>query len=326
MVWKYCAAGIAVAVLLAGAGCSGTAGTRSGASPSAAETAPAPEEAPSLVGRWELDVPAPPLPADSKAGPGGEKSVEQSMEEAGRALAEGFSQLFGAMIRLDLEADQTFRLTLLMVPLDGAWSREGDELTLRAEKVMGLPPQQYVALNREDPQAKEIRRFFEKPIRGRVLEGGAALEIAFPGSESEPARFKRVPKEEPKPVEMKVSTSTEKNLLGRYTARIEVDEGALTAEQRKDLPFLRSIVDSMSLELRGDYTFSMNMAFPMVGDWSLDGDRLVLVVRGLEGMSPEGGTAKVEPDEQILIVQPDGSLLLVDRESDFPSRIILTKQ
>jgi len=73
-----------------------------------------------LVGRWKGKV---------ELG-GSLKSTQMG------AMAGGFANMIQP--QLELRPDKTFTLSMSVAPIDGAWKLEGNQLTLKPQKVMGM--------------------------------------------------------------------------------------------------------------------------------------------------------------------------------------------
>ncbi|MCX7800994.1 MAG: hypothetical protein N2109_11710 [Fimbriimonadales bacterium] len=57
-------------------------------------------------------------------------------------FARNFAQMLAGSSTLELREDKTFKMTLIAMPIEGKWSLEGNTLSLKAESVMGMPPDQ----------------------------------------------------------------------------------------------------------------------------------------------------------------------------------------
>jgi hypothetical protein len=68
------------------------------------------------------------------------------------------------------------------------------------------------------------------------------------------------------------------NLEGKYKGSIE---GA------QDNPFAQAMGGNLSLELKGDKTFLLNLVVPIEGKWSASGTKLTLTAEKVMGMTVE---------------------------------------
>src|SRR5437868_15410811 len=78
--------------------------------------------APELVGKWKAKA--------------SDKLTKSSKPEDQMAKAMAESML--SMFTLELKADKTFSMTMMMFPIEGTWSVSGYTLELKPTKVMGM--------------------------------------------------------------------------------------------------------------------------------------------------------------------------------------------
>lgn len=106
-------------------------------------------------------------------------------------FARNFAQMLGGTTTLDLRDDKTFTMTLMAMPVEGKWSLEGNTLSLQAESLMGISPDQLrseAAKNgRNLPSASEM----EKPQRFTVDPSTLTLTSTEASPEGIKMVFKR---------------------------------------------------------------------------------------------------------------------------------------
>lgn len=113
----------------------------------------------SLVGKWKGEVK---MPASAKDDP---------MAKMGEAMLGMFS------FDLELKAENKFTLVMMIIPIDGEWSMNGNVVTLTPKTVMGLTPDEYAK-----EQAKEKNSTtsnpedMRKPIRLEVQPDGKSMK------------------------------------------------------------------------------------------------------------------------------------------------------
>jgi hypothetical protein len=74
------------------------------------------------------------------------------------------------------------------------------------------------------------------------------------------------------------------NVVGRYKAEIKVPAGKANDPAAK---MAEQMAKSMSLELKADKTFVMNMMLPFEGTYAVSGDKLTLTMTKMMGMTLE---------------------------------------
>ncbi|MCH8274113.1 MAG: hypothetical protein IH851_04925 [Armatimonadetes bacterium] len=124
-----------------------------------------------LIGSWtgELETPS----SGGTAGGEGTPEAEQAMADA-----------FTAMMSFDLElkSDHKFTLTIMMIPMEGNWELEGDEVTLTIEKVSGMSVDEIVKMGGPEAAAGQ------EPMVLSISEDGKTMTAVDPSGES-PEKF-----------------------------------------------------------------------------------------------------------------------------------------
>lgn len=91
-------------------------------------------------------------------------------------MAEGLANAFAQGMSLELKEDKTFKMTMMMVPLEGKWAVDGGKLTLKADKVMGMEPDQLKGAMGDNPQTKNVNpEDVKKPMVFKVSDDAKTL-------------------------------------------------------------------------------------------------------------------------------------------------------
>ncbi len=234
----------------------------------------------SLVGTWQGEL----------------KMPEASKDDPGAAMAKGLGDMMAGMMNLEIHKDQKFTMSMMMIPIDGSYTREGNTLTLTPEKIMGMTPEEFKKTQSKNNPAASTEDM-SKPMKMVLSEDGKELALEpEKGKESQGSMVFK--KGEPKPtkeVVSKVSGDVETGLVGSFKADLRVDESKITAKEKEELPMVRGMLSSSKLDLLADKTFTISLVVKMHGDWSVDGDVLTLDITGVDGMPGGKSSSKEEP-------------------------------
>jgi hypothetical protein len=99
-----------------------------------------------LVGKW-------------KAKPNDKAASTKPEDQLTKAMAESMMSMFS----LELKADKTFTMTMMIFPIEGKWSVSGSTLELKPEKMMGMTAEQVRSKDEKVEMKSEIMRFTVSP-------------------------------------------------------------------------------------------------------------------------------------------------------------------
>ncbi len=267
-------------------GCVGTSSTTS--VPTMGETVVKTKVSSELLGKWNGKVNKKPV---DKADPGA---------KMGDALAEMFTE----GLTLEFPDDSHFKLTLMFIPMEGSVERDGKNLTLKATKIGGMTEAQAKELKQPGAKGPE----FSEPMTATVSEDGKSILLFGTKDATESVVFTR-DSVAPKPVTPSVR-SEESSYVGNWVADIStVEMSSLTAEQKKDWPMTKGILESSTIELKADNTFIFSILIEINGNWKMEGTRIKLSPKELTGM--EGASAKSDP----IWLTPKGDLLMIESDN-----------
>lgn len=242
-----------------------------------------------IVGKWsgKIDMPK------------GEKNDPMAK------MAESMAQLFLGGLSLELRADNTFVLNV-MVPIEGTYTRSGRNLTLTPQKVAGMT----------QAEAKKMREAEGKPspdmgpMRGSIAADGRSIALRPDDKKEGDLVFRRAAPE--KPVVATVSAA-EKPLVGAWKGSVSmpVPPKASAAEREKALMGMKVLNETLELELRADNTFKLRLMLELEGKWSVKSGKVRLDVTGMSGMGP-ATSSKGDPLE--LTIAASGQALEVRKQ------------
>jgi len=75
------------------------------------------------------------------------------------------------------------------------------------------------------------------------------------------------------------------NLVGNWKGSLQLPKSSNAAADGMANAMVSAMASNITLNLKGDGTFSMNMIFPIEGNWSVTGSKLSLIPTKLMGMS-----------------------------------------
>ncbi len=198
-----------------------------------------------LAGEWKGKVKAPPAKEDDIAG----------------KMAEGMAGLFD--FNLEIKPDDTYTMTVMVLPITGKLTRNGEDITLTPEKVMGMTPEEY---KKSQPPNQMMKEPDMKPLKGKISSDGKTITIVDKSNGGD-IEFTRLPAKVVGPAT--VSTD-EAKYVGAYKGVI--DKSKLKPEDQASAamePFLK-------LKLEQDKTFVMSVGMKVEGTWKLEGDKITL--------------------------------------------------
>ena len=242
-----------------------------------------------IVGRWDgkIDLPKP------------------SKDDPMAQMAGSMAKMFLGSLSLEFRPDSTFTLNV-MVPIEGTYTREGRNLTLKPKTIAGLTEAEATKLSKSKGMAtREI-----KLLKGTISANGRSISIKGDDQKGGDLVFARAAPE--KPVVSSVKAD-ERPFVGTWRGEVDVHPSATATAEEKERALMtaRMLKDTLNLQLRADNTFKMRMMMELEGRWSVKGGKVVLKVTGLAGMGrPTSGTS--EPLE--LIISEGGNSLTASKK------------
>lgn len=202
-------------------------------------------------------------------------------------LGEAFANMMS--FKLEINPDDTYVMTALVVPITGKLTRNGDEITLTPEKIMGMSPEEYKKANANKQGAMEPDM---KPLKGKVNEDNSKITFIDEQQGKGNLVFSRVPA---KVVGASTVTPEEQKFVSAYKGQIDKtklkgdDKSALAME-----PYLK-------LSLDADNTFHMSVGMDMDGTWKLTGDKITLTPKDASFKGPNGEAPQFKIDGDKLV-------------------------
>ena len=243
---------------------------------------------PELIGKWKGKV--------------NQKPVDKT--NPGAKLGEALTDMFTEGLTLEFPDDSHFKMTFMMIPVEGKVERTGKNLTLITEKVAGMTEAQAKEL--QQPGAKGPD--FNEPLNAQISEDGKSILLLGTKSATESVTFTRDTETE-KPVFSTVSTA-ESPYVGKWSPDMStVDISSMSAEEKKDWPNSKAIIEGSSIELKADNTFKFSIMVEIEGKWKVDGNRIRMTPGAMMGMDSKD--AKQDP----IWLTPNGDLLMIESEN-----------
>lgn len=208
-------------------------------------------------------------------------------DDPGAKLGEAFSEMMS--FKLEIKPDDTYVMTAFVVPITGKLTRNGDEITLTPEKIMGMTPEEYKKANADKPNTMEPDM---KPLKGKVNEDNSKITFIDDKDQKGNLVFSRVPA---KVVGASTVTPEEQKFVSEYKGQI--DRTKIKPEDKSTLamePYLK-------LNLDADNTFHMSVGMDMDGTWKLTGDKITLTPKDASFKGPNGEAPQFKIDGEKLV-------------------------
>lgn len=252
------------------AGCSGTATDKpagdGGTTPSTSGTSEGRLTASAeLAGDWKGKVKAAPAQKDDIAG------------KMGEAMADLFE------FNLEIKPDDTYTMTVFVLPISGKLTRNGDEITLTPEKVMGMTPEEYKKSQPPNQLGKEPDM---SPMKGKISADGKTITVSDKTNNSD-IEFTRIPAKVVGPATV---SAEEAKYVGAYKG--VVDKSKLKPEEAGTA----SMEQFLKLKLEQDKTFVMSVGMKVEGTWKLEGDKITLSASDKSFKGPGGKDPQMKVD------------------------------
>ena len=127
-----------------------------------------------------------------------DENVSPEMAEMGKAMADMFGEMLS--MSLSLNKGKSFRMTVMMMPIEGNWRQRGNSLYLTPEKIMGYTEDEIKKLSEEmassfdgsDGLTIEMTRDKFEPLEFRIAERGKVLiALNTHSDDDQPLVFRR---------------------------------------------------------------------------------------------------------------------------------------
>lgn len=236
------------------------------------------------------------------------KMPEAKKDDPGAQMGEAMVKMFTAGLKLEFPDEGHFKLTLMGMPMEGDVERNGDSLTLKPMRLMGMTPEE---AKKASKNSSAMSDDFSKPIEGTIsADGGTIVLKGKKAEEGEMVFVRGTADTDPGSGAQSASTkstvtSEESAWVGRYKADpATLDESKLTDEQKADLPMVKAALSTATVDLRADNTFTMTMMLDFEGDWKIENGLVRL--NPTKAMGMEAG--KDSKNDPILFELRDGKL------------------
>ena len=100
-----------------------------------------------------------------------DKNKNDPNAQMGAAMANAFASMMN--FSLELKADNTFNMTMVMFPVEGKYSVSGDTVTLTPEKIAGMTMEQAKAMQKDKGGAGSMDA--NKPMKLKISPDGKTL-------------------------------------------------------------------------------------------------------------------------------------------------------
>lgn len=285
----------AAVLLIALVGCNKNANV-----PMSASAAPSPAASPAdLEGRWKVDM-------DAAMG-----DKRDDKNDAAAQLGKAFASMF-MNVKLAFSGQDQFKLTMMSIPIEGHYTRDGNKLTLNADKVMGKTPEELKAMQKDHPNPEMNPDDLMKPMSAELSADKKSITLHTPASngkaKGEDLVFKKVEK---KVVENLLKTDAEKALAGDWSGTVEPVLKSDASEQDKQQAEMAKAI-APELSLYEDYTFSLDMFMQVGGKWSLEDGKLKLEPTSMGSASPSSSDKSSSDKPLVLDVSSDNKTLTMN--------------
>lgn len=140
-----------------------------------------------IYGEWVTDMDlGSELDEAMQESPGAGEKSDEAMAEMGEQMARAMVEMMAAMFSMSLNIDEdgTFEMTAFYMPFEGSWVRDGDDIILTPETVMGFTADQQEelkeAMEAQSEEGSNVTTSFNgdwEPMTLRVTEDGSALVV-----------------------------------------------------------------------------------------------------------------------------------------------------
>ena len=243
---------------------------------------------PDITGKWKGEIQMP------------EASKDDPMAKLGQAMG----QMMLGNLTLEFLPGDKFRLTMMGMPIEGSYTRDGNELAMKAESAMGMSAAE---LKKQDP------KFNSDMLKATVSEDGTKITVRSENARASEGEmvFNRYTEEAKKETASTVSNA-EKNLVGSYSCELKADRPEkMTPQEESEWKMGEALMKSASLDLHADNTFKIVLMLEMTGTWKVEGDEVKLHMTGMAGMPDDGKSG--DKNDMNLRIDPNGRLTMAEK-------------
>jgi len=119
-----------------------------------------------VVGKWKGQI----------------KMDESKKDDPAAKMAEAFA----SMLTMDVEmkSDHSFKLTVMMMPIEGSWSMSGSKVSLTPKTIAGLSPEEYQKQQAKSggSLSKTSSGDFDKPLNLELQPDGKTMKMVKDGA------------------------------------------------------------------------------------------------------------------------------------------------
>jgi hypothetical protein len=260
-----------------------------------------------LRGKWKADLTMPKSKTDDK----------DPMNKMGEAFAQMMLSMMGN-IKLRIGDGNSYRLSMMGMPLDGHFTVAGSKLRFTPEKAMGMTAEQWRTIEANNKDKTKEQTFSSKDMQPTDATLSAdGQTITFLGDKKDPTgslSFHRVVEVPESSRPLTATSPQEQALVGHFNGTMNMPErpkGAkpLTQKEQEEAEMAKMMLSSLELDLHRDNTFEMNMMVAITGTWKVSGNVLTLTPTGMMGM--EAGKDQSKKSNDITMTVSDGGQTLV---------------
>lgn len=207
-----------------------------------------------LKGRWKMDI--------------GASATDKASADMARAMGSL------ANVSIDFDGSKAFTMLMMGVPVGGSYTEQGDKVHFVPETVLGKTFDEWKKMPQDanNPTNKMAEQL--KPFDGTVDQKAGTITISNLGNDNKAVIFKReVPEDESKLAS--TVKPEEKILVASYKGKMEIPETNDPAKAQQN-EMMKSMMQNLSLRLRQDNTFKMNLGLELEGTWSVEGGKVLL--------------------------------------------------
>lgn len=239
-----------------------------------------------IVGKWKGKLEAPKKTGDDPAA----------------KLAEAMMAMMGDIV-LEFKEGDRYTMTLMAMPTEGRVEQDGNNLTLTAEKVMGMTVDE--AKKQAEKGGKPFTQDPGAPMKATISPDGKTITVTSDPTQGNMV-FERLV-EVPKVVGTSSVSSQEASLVGTYEGRTDP-----TKAKPDEIQMLKAMDGNLKLVLDKDNTFTLDMMVKLVGKWKVTGNMMSLTPTEVMGM-------KATKDDKPLTFTIKGTTLIpIDKGQEAP--------
>lgn len=242
-------------------------------------------KSPDIEGKWKGEI----------------KMATGSKDDPMAKFGEAMAQMMLGNLTLEFLPGDKFKLTMMGMPIEGSYKRDGLELTLTAEKAMGMTPEE---LKNNNPGFKTDK------LHATISPEGDKITVRAGDEKKEDGEMVFVRyKEEPEKERKSTVAEGENSLVGSYGCEIQGDKPAnMSEKEQQEWAMGEMLLKSATLDLYSDNTFKMTLMLEMKGTWKVENGIVKLHMETMMGM-PEDAKSTSKGDDMNLRIAPGGKLI-----------------